>query len=48
MDEYEAIRASVEAGDYRFKIVKQRFEPLKYFDDREHYLKTLENGLRDV
>ncbi|MCK5552104.1 MAG: carboxyltransferase domain-containing protein [Deltaproteobacteria bacterium] len=48
MDEYEAIRVSVEAGDYRFKIVKQRFEPLKYFDNREHYLKTLENGLRDV
>ena len=48
MDEYEAIRTSVEEGSYRFKIVNQRFEPLKYFTNSEGYLKSLENELRDA
>jgi urea carboxylase len=46
MDEYKSIRASVELGEYRFKIVKQRFEPLQYFDNPERYLRSLEDGLR--
>jgi urea carboxylase len=48
MDEYKALRASVEAGEYRFKIIKQTFKPLRYFEDRENYLRSLEERLRDV
>jgi urea carboxylase len=47
-DEYDALRASAEAGEYRFKIIKQTFEPLRYFEDRENYLRSLEERLRDV
>ncbi len=47
-DEYDAVRASVEAGEYRYKIIKQTFEPLRYFEDRENYLRSLEERLRDV
>jgi urea carboxylase len=47
-DEYDALRASVEAGEYRFKMIKQTFEPLKYFEDPKNYLTSLEEGLRDV
>jgi urea carboxylase len=48
MGEYKTLRASVEAGEYRYKIVKQTFEPLRYFEDPENYLRLLEGGLRDV
>jgi hypothetical protein len=48
MDEYEAIRLSVKAGEYRFKIVKQKLDPLQYFKDSENYLKTLGDDLRNV
>ena len=46
--EYEALRTDVESGEYQFKIVQQIFEPMKYFQDRETYLKLLEEGLRNV
>ena len=47
-DEYDTLRASVEAGEYRYKIIKQTFEPSKYFEDPRHYLRLLEEGLTDV
>jgi hypothetical protein len=48
MDEYKALRASVEAGEYRFKMMKQTFEPLRYFEDPKNYLRLLEKELSDV
>jgi len=46
--EYDALRASVEAGQYRYKIIHQTFEPLRYFEDRVNYMRSLEEELRDV
>lgn len=41
MDEFQAIRKEVEAGTYRYKIVRQEFEPARYFRDADRYLKAL-------
>jgi urea carboxylase len=48
MSEYEALRAKVDAREYRFKIIKQNFDPLKYFKDPVNYLRYLEEELRDA
>jgi urea carboxylase len=48
VDEYKALRDRVEAREYRFKIVEQTFDPSRYFEDPENYLKSLERKLRDV
>ena len=45
MSEYEVIRAKVETAEYRFKIIKQTFEPLKYFENSNQYLRSLEKEL---
>lgn len=42
MDEFEAIRAQVEASTYRYRIVKQEFRPAEYLRDPELYLKRLQ------
>ena len=46
LDEFNAIRAEVEAGTYRYKIVEQEFRPATYFEDPERYLKRLEEAAR--
>jgi urea carboxylase len=43
MDEYEDIRAAVEAGTYRYRIVEQEFRPRAYLADPERYLRRLED-----
>ena len=48
MDEYESIQVSVEAGEYRFRIVEQEFEPVRYLEDPEGYLKLLQGVLGSV
>lgn len=48
MDEYKDTRAKVKAGSYRYKIVKQSFDPKKYLADQESYLEKLEDELRHV
>jgi urea carboxylase len=48
MDEYKTLRTSVETGEYRYKMVKQTFEPLRYFAGPDNYLRSLEEGMRDV
>jgi len=42
LDEFNAIRARVEAGSYRYRIVEQEFVPAVYFKDPERYLKRLQ------
>ncbi len=42
MDEFESIRAEVEAGTYRYKTVDQEFKPADYFRDPDRYLKRLQ------
>ncbi len=42
MDEFQAIRAEVEAGTYRYKTVEQEFRPAEYYRDPERYLKRLQ------
>ena len=42
MDEYNDIRAQVEAGSYRYRIIEQDFRPGEYMRDPESYLKHLQ------
>ena len=42
MDEFQSIRAEVEAGTYRYKTVDQEFRPAEYFGDPDRYLKRLQ------
>jgi urea carboxylase len=42
MDEYGAIRAQVEAGTYRYRIIDQRFRPSEYLNNPGRYLKQLQ------
>ena len=46
LDEFNAIRAEVEAGTYRYKIVEQEFKPAVYFEDPERYLNRLQEEAR--
>jgi urea carboxylase len=40
--EFEAVRAQVEAGTYRYRIVEQEFVPADYFRDPRGYLEALQ------
>ena len=42
IDEFNAIRAEVEAGTYRYRIVEQEFVPADYFRDPQNYLRALQ------
>ena len=42
MDEYNDIRADVEAGTYRYRIIEQDFSPSVYLSDPSAYLKRLQ------
>ena len=42
MDEYNDIRAQVEAGSYRYRVIEQDFRPGEYMHDPESYLKHLQ------
>jgi urea carboxylase len=46
LDEFNAIRAEVEAGTYRYRIVEQEFKPAVYFEDPERYLDRLQKEAR--
>jgi len=46
LDEFNAIRAEVEAGTYRYRIVEQEFKPAVYFEDPERYLNRLQQEAR--
>ena len=46
LDEFNAIRAEVEAGTYRYRIVEQEFKPAVYFEDPERYLNRLQQAAR--
>jgi urea carboxylase len=42
MDEYNDIRAQVEAGTYRYRIIEQVFRPSEYLRDPDRYLQRLQ------
>lgn len=42
MDEFQSIRAEVEAGTYRYKTVVQEFKPAEYFHSPDRYLERLQ------
>lgn len=47
-DEYDALRKEVKCGKYRFRIVQQTFEPKKFVELGESYLKRLQKEIEDV
>ena len=42
MDEFQTIRAQVETGTYRYRVIEQEFRPAEYLSNPELYLKRLQ------